>query len=96
MLALLFAYWVLPNRRIPVRRAAATAILVGLILEGLKYINLLIWPFLNAKLHQEYGPFRYSVTIVLFSFVASMIVLAGAEWSARGQADRLSRDMSSS
>jgi YihY family inner membrane protein len=84
MLALFFAYWLLPNRRIPARRAAATAILVGLLLEALKYANLLVWPLLNAKLQAEYGPFRYSATIVLLSFVGSMIVLAGAEWSARG------------
>jgi uncharacterized BrkB/YihY/UPF0761 family membrane protein len=85
ILALFFAYWLLPNRRIPVKRAAATAILVGLILEALKYVNLLVWPYLNAKLAKEYGPFRYSATIVLLAFVASMIVLAGAEWSARGR-----------
>jgi YihY family inner membrane protein len=85
MLALFFAYWLLPNRRIPVRPAAATAILVGLILEALKYANLQLWPLLNAKLQNEYGPFRYSVTIVLLSFLGSMIVLAGAEWSARGR-----------
>jgi uncharacterized BrkB/YihY/UPF0761 family membrane protein len=85
ILALFFAYWLLPNRRIPVKRAAATAILVGLILEGVKYVNVVIWPWLNAKLSKEYGPFRYSVTIVLLAFAASMIVLAGAEWSARGR-----------
>jgi YihY family inner membrane protein len=85
ILALFFAYWLLPNRRIPARRAAATAILVGLVLEGLKYVNIVVWPFLNAKLTKEYGPFRYSASIVLLAFVASMIVLAGAEWSARGR-----------
>jgi YihY family inner membrane protein len=90
MLALFFAYWLLPNRRIPAARAAATAILVGLILEALKYVNLLLWPFLNAKLQKEYGPFRYSAAIVLLSFVASMIVLAGAEWSARGREEQVS------
>ena len=60
-----------------------TAILVGLALELLKYINLLTWPFLKAKLQKEYGPFYISVTIILWSFVSAMIVLAGADWSAR-------------
>jgi YihY family inner membrane protein len=85
ILALFFAYWLLPNRRIPSRRALATAILVGLILEGLKYVNLLVWPHLNAKLSREYGPFRFSASILLLTFVAAIIVLAGAEWSARGR-----------
>jgi membrane protein len=31
----------------------------------------------------EYGPFYYTVTIVLWGFLASMVVLAGAEWTAR-------------
>jgi uncharacterized BrkB/YihY/UPF0761 family membrane protein len=31
----------------------------------------------------EYGPFVYTVTIILWGFVASMVILAGAEWTAR-------------
>jgi membrane protein len=42
-----------------------------------------IWPFVMAKLEREYTIFRYSVTILLWSFAASMIVLAGAEFTAR-------------
>jgi len=49
----------------------------------LKYINLWIWPYLRAKLQCEYGPFYYTVTIILWGFLASMVVLAGAEWTAR-------------
>jgi membrane protein/epoxyqueuosine reductase len=67
------------------------AILVGLALEALKYVNLLVAPLLSAKLHREYFVFEHSVTIVLWSFVAAMIVLAGAHWTARqGQEDPLS------
>jgi uncharacterized BrkB/YihY/UPF0761 family membrane protein len=81
--ALFLVSWLLPNRRVPALRVAPVAILVGLAIELLKYINLLIWPFLKEKLQREYGPFYISVTIVIFSFIASMIVLAGAEWAAR-------------
>ena len=84
ILALFLVYWLLPNRRVPPLRVAPVAILVGLGIELLKYVNLLIWPLLKDKLQKEYGPFYISVTIVLFSFIASMIVLAGAEWAARG------------
>jgi YihY family inner membrane protein len=83
ILALFFIYWLLPNRRVPPLRVAPVAILVGLGIELLKYLNLLAWPLLKEKLQYEYGPFYISVTIVLFSFIASMIVLAGAEWAAR-------------
>ena len=51
------------------------AILVGLALEVLKYINLLTWPFLKLKLPKEHGPFYSSVTIVFWSFVAAMVIL---------------------
>jgi membrane protein len=83
ILALFFVYWLLPNRRVPPLRVAPVAILVGLAIELLKYINLLTWPLLKEKLQNEYGPFYISVTIVLLSFLAAMIVLAGAEWAAR-------------
>ncbi len=83
ILALFLVYWLLPNCRVPARRVAPVAFLVGLALEALKSIYLLVWPLLNAKLESEYGPFKISVQIVLLSFAASMIVLAGGEWSAR-------------
>ncbi|HYW45427.1 MAG TPA: YihY/virulence factor BrkB family protein [Bryobacteraceae bacterium] len=91
ILALFLVYWLLPNRKIEPARVAPVAILVGLALEALKYVNLLIWPLLKAKLEREYNIFQYSVTILLWSFAASMIVLAGAEWTARhGREDPLS------
>lgn len=85
ILMLFFIYWLLPNRRLPWREVIPVSVAVGFALEALKYVNLLAWPFLRAKLEQEYGPFINSVTIILWSFLASMIILAGAEWSARGR-----------
>jgi membrane protein len=83
ILALFLVYWLLPNRRVPPLRIVPVAILVGLAIELLKYINLLTWPLLKDRLQKEYGPFYISVTIVLFSFLGTMIVLAGAKWAAR-------------
>ena len=83
MAILFLVYWLLPNVRVPALRIAPAAILVGLILEAIKYVNVLTWPWMRIKLQREYGPFVYSVSIVLWSFLAAMIVLAGAEWSAR-------------
>jgi uncharacterized BrkB/YihY/UPF0761 family membrane protein len=85
MLTLFLVYWLLPNRKIPPLRVVPAAVAVGLALELLKYLNLLIWPLTQIKLQHEYGPFYYSAFIVLSSFFAAMLVLAGAEWSARGK-----------
>jgi uncharacterized BrkB/YihY/UPF0761 family membrane protein len=83
MLALFLVYWLLPNRPIEPRRVAPVAITVGLALESLKYVNLLVSPLLTEKLKHEYEIFRFSVTILLWSFVSAMIVLGGAHWTAR-------------
>ncbi len=81
--ALLFIYWLLPNRKVEPRRVIPVAIVVGLALEALKYVNLLVWPYLQAKLDREYSVFQHSVTILLWAFAVAMIVLAGAHWTAR-------------
>jgi uncharacterized BrkB/YihY/UPF0761 family membrane protein len=83
ILALFLVYWLLPNRKVEPARVVPVAILVGLALEALKYVNLLVAPLLQAKLHREYLIFEHSVTILLWSFVGAMIVLAGAHWTAR-------------
>jgi membrane protein len=87
ILALGFMYWLLPNRKITVSSIAPVAVLVGLALEALKYVNLLTWPFLKMKLQKEYGPFYISVSIIVWSFFAALVILAGAEWSARKTPD---------
>lgn len=83
MASLFLVYWVLPNKKIPAARVVPTAITVGLALELLKYLLHWVWPWFLRKLQIEYGPFYWAVIIVLVSFLVSMVVLAGAEWSAR-------------
>ncbi|MGP0074156.1 MAG: YihY/virulence factor BrkB family protein [Bryobacteraceae bacterium] len=83
MLMLFLIYWLLPNCKIQPARMVPAAIVVGLLLEILKYINLWTWPYLRTKLQSEYGPFYYTVTIILWGFVVALVVLAGAEWTAR-------------
>jgi membrane protein len=87
ILALFLVYWLLPNRKVPPARVAPAAMAVGLVLEALKYVNLAVAPFLEAKLDHEYFIFKHSAMILLWSFVAAMVVLAGAEWTARGPLD---------
>jgi uncharacterized BrkB/YihY/UPF0761 family membrane protein len=83
MLALFLTYWLMPNCRVPVRRIVPVAFVVGLGLTALQYTAVLLWKWIIAKMKNDYGPFAHSSSIILFSFLAAMIVLAGAEWSAR-------------
>jgi uncharacterized BrkB/YihY/UPF0761 family membrane protein len=80
---LYLVYKFLPNGEVSNSRAVPAAIVIGLLLEVLKYIVVASWPWFGAKLDREYSGFRHSVAIVLWSFLAAMLLLAGAEWAAR-------------
>jgi YihY family inner membrane protein len=82
ILVLFLIYVYLPNTLVPKRAILARVAVVGLILETLKWINLAIWPWLFRKFDREFGVFKHSVTILTWSFLAAMVVLAGAEWIA--------------
>ena len=82
-LVLLLIYRFCPMGR-PLQRELPAAIGVGFLMEVLKYVNTLVWPWFQRKLSREYGVFQYSVTLIFLGFLASMLVLAGAEWAARG------------
>jgi membrane protein len=84
VLVLFLIYFFLPNGRPPVKPVIASAIIVGILLEVLKYFNKLVWPWFQRKLETEYRIFQYSVALIFLGFLASMLVLAGAEWAARG------------
>ncbi|HTB15465.1 MAG TPA: YihY/virulence factor BrkB family protein [Bryobacteraceae bacterium] len=81
---LFLIYRFLPNGRPPLERVIPAAIVVGVLLEVLKHINRWVWPGFYQKLGREYNVFKNSVTLILIGFLVSMLVLAGAEWSARG------------
>jgi YihY family inner membrane protein len=82
ILLFFLVYWLLPNGPIPLRRAARVAFYTGLAVEAAKYAYLLAWPLLGFR--RVYGPFFISVTLLMWGYLAAMIVLAGAELSARG------------
>ena len=82
-------YWKLPNTRIQCKRLIPASIVVAALLEALNYVDILTWPYLSAKLRAETPPFVQSISIILWSFVATLIVLAGAEWSACTEAKTL-------
>ena len=96
MLIIFLVYWALPNTRIQVKRLIPPSIAVGALLELSKYVNILTWPWLRAKLRSEVPPFVQSTSIILWAFVATLIILAGAEWSARVTENRKAVAMQSS
>ena len=78
-------YWILPNCKVSAVRVLPVSIVVGLTLELMKYMlhQVYVWAPFRAKMYNEYGPFLDSASIVFLSFLAAMVILAGAEWSAR-------------
>jgi membrane protein len=88
ILVLFLIYWVLPNCKMKAANVLPAAIIVGFLLEVLKYINLLTWPHYREKFYEEYGPFSFAATLILWGFLASMLILAGAEWAARRAEER--------
>jgi membrane protein len=87
MLMIFLIYWLLPNQKIPVKRLIPASAAVAVLLEVSKYLNILTWPWLRAKLENEVPPFVQSISIVLWSFMSTLILLTGAEWSARAKVE---------
>lgn len=81
VLIFILVYWMLPNGPVPIKRATAVAAVVAVLIELGQLAYSWIWPWLDLR--SEYGPFFISVTLLLWGFLAAMIVLAGAEVCAR-------------
>ncbi len=73
-------YWILPNRKLPVRAVLPTAIVIGLFWELAKMLYVAVLPWMN--LHSVYGPFSVSVSLMLWAFITGLLLLAGAHYSA--------------
>jgi membrane protein len=80
-------YWVLPNRKLPVRAVLPTAIVIGLSWELAKMLYIAVLPWLD--LHSVYGPFSVSVCLMLWAFITGLLLLAGAHYSASRHTLRL-------
>jgi YihY family inner membrane protein len=79
-------YWLLPNGKVPARAVLPTAVITGLLSEALKYGYILALPWLNFG--EVYGPFALSVSMMFWAFLTGMLLLAGANLSAREHAGR--------
>jgi membrane protein len=74
-------YWLLPNGKVPARAVLPAAIIMGLLLEALKYAYILALPWLNFQ--EVYGPFALSVSLMFWAFLSGLLLLAGANLSAQ-------------
>lgn len=82
-------YWILPNRAVPARAVLPTAIVIGLLWEGAKYLYVLALPWLDFQ--SVYGPFYISVGLMMWAFLSGLLLLAGAHFSATRYTLRLAR-----
>ena len=73
-------YWVLPNRKVPARAVLPTAVAIGLLWEGAKFLYILALPWLDFQ--SVYGPFYISVGLMMWAFLSGLLLLAGAHFSA--------------
>jgi membrane protein len=80
ILLFFLVYWILPNRRLPVRAVLPTAIVIGLSWELAKMLYIAALPWMD--LQSVYGPFSVSVSLMLWAFVTGLLLLAGAHYSA--------------
>jgi YihY family inner membrane protein len=82
-------YWMLPNRRIPMRSVLPTAVVMGILWEIAKYLYILALPHLDFR--SVYGPFEVSVGLIMWAFISGLLLLGGAYVSATRQALREAR-----
>jgi YihY family inner membrane protein len=73
-------YWILPNRKIPARAVLPTAIVIGVLWEGAKFLYVLVLPRLDFQ--AVYGMFYVSVGLMIWAFLSGLLLLAGAHFSA--------------
>ena len=69
-------YWALPNGRISPRSVLPAAVAMGLLWEFTKYLYILALPWLDFK--EVYGPFSISVTLIIWAYLSSLLLLGGA------------------
>jgi membrane protein len=69
-------YWALPNGKVATRAVLPAAVSMGVLWEFAKYLYILALPWLDFK--EVYGPFAISVTLIIWAFLSTLLLLAGA------------------
>jgi membrane protein len=75
-------YYVLPNHKVPVARVLPAAVCAALLSEVARALFTLVLPALHFP--EVYGPFAISATLLIWSFLGSLILLWNAAFFAFG------------
>jgi uncharacterized BrkB/YihY/UPF0761 family membrane protein len=89
--ALFLVYRFLPHGGLPTAAVLPAAILTALMAEGVRHVFLLVLPLLN--LQDSHGPFRVSVSFLVFVYVETFVLLAGAYLAAEATGERAIRKL---
>ncbi len=74
-------YYVLPNGKVPVGPVFSAALAAGVVTEAGKFVYHVTLPLF--KFREVYGPFALSVTMLFWAFLGALVLLSGADLSAR-------------
>jgi membrane protein len=88
-----FTYWLLPNRKLPVKAIMRTAMVTGLVWAIAKYLFVASLPYMDLQNNEgTYGPFYISVGLILWGYISGLIILGGAHYSATRYALRMAHE----
>lgn len=92
MIGIFFAvYYLLPNAKVPVARVFPAAVFTAILTEAARVVFTLVLPALHFP--EVYGPFALSATLLIWSFLGSLILLWSAAFFAYGyELDGVRRD----
>ena len=71
-----------PNGKVPAGRALSAAVCAAVLTEAVRLLFTWLLPFLHFP--EVYGPFAISATLLIWSFIGSLILLWGASFFATG------------
>jgi membrane protein len=89
--ALFLVYRFLPHGGVPTAAVLPAAIFSALMAEAVRHVFLYVLPLLS--LQDSHGPFRVSVSFLVFVYVESFVLLAGAYLAAEATGDRAIRGL---
>jgi uncharacterized BrkB/YihY/UPF0761 family membrane protein len=88
--AIFLAYRLLPHGHVPAGIALEASLLTAVVCEVVRWLFLLALPRLD--LAKSHGPFRVSVSFLLFAYVEAYVLLAGAFRAAEATRARQAAD----
>jgi uncharacterized BrkB/YihY/UPF0761 family membrane protein len=89
--ALFLVYRFLPHGGVPTATVLPAALFSALTAEGVRHVFLWVLPLLN--LQDSHGPFRVSVSFLVFVYVETFVLLAGAYLAAEATGERAIRKL---